>query len=69
VLVQGEGEKPGEDLLVVLYTGQFLGRLKHQNFVVDHRFAVRLIYVAALVAWLTCLIALWHAASQINLVR
>jgi len=43
-----------------VHTGQFLGRLKCQNLVVDHRFAVDLIYVAALVAWLICVIALWQ---------
>ena len=47
-----------------VHTGQFRGRLIHQNFVVDHKFAVRLIYVAALIAWLICVIALWHPEWQ-----
>jgi len=44
-------------------TGLFLGRLLRQNRVVDHQFALWLIYGAALIAWLSTVLVLWCGQS------
>ena len=41
-----------------VHTGQFLGRLDPQNLVVDHQFAICLIYLSALAMWIATGIAL-----------
>lgn len=45
-------------------TGLFLGRLRRQHRVVDHQFALWLIYAAALIAWFSTVVVLWCSYSR-----